>query len=176
MSGPRRNLQNSGAPGRLTQISHRRYTHANTARTTHLKSIITLLRTHTIFFSPPDSTTSPPHARHANALPHTPRHGVRPQPLSRPRATPALRAIVTRREEGHVYATRVVLTSTQSTRKKRRGRTSQQRQQRRQLLLRPQEGPLQIPCHTPPALLHPSVPLLLLSYYPLYLYLVFASE
>lgn len=59
MSGPRRNLQNSGS----TRASHtnfaRRYTHANTARTTLFKSIITLLRTHTIFFSPPDSTTSP---------------------------------------------------------------------------------------------------------------------
>ena len=161
MSGPRRNLQNSGS----TRASHtnfaRRYTHANTARTTLLKSIITLLRTHTIFFSPPDSTTSPDHARHANALPHTPRHGVRPQPLSRPRATPALRAIVTRREEGHVYATRVVLTSTQSTREKKE-RTNVAA-----------AAAAAVVVATASATLHP--PLLSLSY-PLYLYLVFASE
>ena len=173
MSGPRRNLQNSGSTRPPHTNFARRYTHANTARTTLLKSIITLLRTHTIFFSPPDSTTSPRHARHANALPHTPRHGVRPQPLSRPRATPALRAIVTRREEGHVYATRVVLTSTQSTRKKGEDERRSSGSSGGSCCCDRRKGRSKYRVTTASATLHP--PLLLLSY-PLYLYLVFASE
>ena len=67
-----------------------------------------------------------------------------------------------------VYATRVVLTSTQSTRKKRRGRTSQRRRAAAGVV-RPR-GRLQIPCHHRQTRAHCIRPTPLVQCYPLFVW------